>query len=190
MAIFWAWLMLLGKCWLCYHLAIEPGLIAKVYAGSQCLVLLGTAYVLMVGRVDRSIGGALVPLLHGFSYLYDFGNPVGFADAFAVYYLLLPLQWLLRLRMGVRCTVTAPVWHSLLSGFPYSMVRHPLAAVEIGLLTSVFVGLGGWHNFAVWFLSVAGAVVVTGIEERFLRTLPEYQDYAKRVPWRFVPGIC
>lgn len=84
---------------------------------------------------------------------------------------------------------------------PYSVVRHPAYASKnfswwcvmfpfaiydaitkqnVGTLITHFVGL----------LSLSGLYYLRAItEERHLSKDPEYQDYMKRVPYRFIPGV-
>ncbi|MBS0334707.1 MAG: isoprenylcysteine carboxylmethyltransferase family protein, partial [Proteobacteria bacterium] len=73
---------------------------------------------------------------------------------------------------------------------PYAIVRHPMYA--FGLLQ--FVGcplmLGSWWGLALVPLAVAGLAWRTLGEEAMLRTeLAGYDDYARRVRWRYAPGL-
>jgi protein-S-isoprenylcysteine O-methyltransferase Ste14 len=73
---------------------------------------------------------------------------------------------------------------------PYALVRHPMYAFAL----PIFVGaplIAG----SLWGL-VAAPIFAAGIgwravhEERELRAhLPGYEDYARRVRWRFAPGV-
>ena len=80
--------------------------------------------------------------------------------------------------------------HAVVSTGPYRIVRHPGYAGWIlsGLATPVMLG-------SLWALVPAalaqGALVLrTALEDRTLRDeLPGYQDYARKVRYRLVPGI-
>lgn len=80
--------------------------------------------------------------------------------------------------------------HHVVDSGVYSVVRHPMYA-GIGLYN---IGL------ALWLESYAGAIVALVpvavlavrivFEERFLkRSLPGYQEYARKVPYRLVPYV-
>jgi len=73
---------------------------------------------------------------------------------------------------------------------PYAVVRHPMYA--FGLLQ--FVGgplmLGSWWGLAVVPPAMIGLAIRTLGEEKMLRAeLPGYEAYARRVRWRFAPGL-
>jgi protein-S-isoprenylcysteine O-methyltransferase Ste14 len=73
---------------------------------------------------------------------------------------------------------------------PYAVVRHPMYAGLIPIMT----GLGLWLGSIA---AALGALVPIGLlmarialEERLLRrVLPAYEAYAARVRWRLVPGV-
>ncbi len=73
---------------------------------------------------------------------------------------------------------------------PYAHVRHPMYA--FGLLQ--FVGgplmLGSWWGLALAPFAAAGLAYRILGEEAMLRTeLAGYDDYARRVRWRYAPGL-
>jgi protein-S-isoprenylcysteine O-methyltransferase Ste14 len=72
----------------------------------------------------------------------------------------------------------------------YRFVRHPFYAAD----PFVFVGLGLWLESYATALFAIGPILLVIIrlqlEERFLRRrLPGYDEYARRVPRRLLPGI-
>jgi protein-S-isoprenylcysteine O-methyltransferase Ste14 len=80
--------------------------------------------------------------------------------------------------------------HHVIDTGPYAVVRHP-GYVAAGLIfAGIALSLG-----SVWALVPAAAaasllVLRTAWEDRTLHAeLPGYQDYARRVRWRLVPGI-
>lgn len=72
---------------------------------------------------------------------------------------------------------------------PYNIVRHPLYACEILLMTGVTI-----INFSIWAVLIEIAVILLlwrrmVNEERILtQAFPEYVEYAKRVP-RIIPRL-
>lgn len=77
---------------------------------------------------------------------------------------------------------------TVVSSGPYALVRHPMYAAVVVLVSGTALLLGSWWGLA------AGGVVVGGIarravlEERVLADeLPGYADYLARVRYRFLP---
>jgi len=73
---------------------------------------------------------------------------------------------------------------------PYAIVRHPNYAG--GFLVSLSSGLvfGSWVAVLPMLLHMLLLMVRTVQEEKMLlEGLPGYSDYARRVRWRFLPGI-
>jgi protein-S-isoprenylcysteine O-methyltransferase Ste14 len=73
---------------------------------------------------------------------------------------------------------------------PYALVRHPMYAFAIPIFLGAPLAAG-----SLWGL-IAVPIAALGIgwravrEERELRaSLPGYEDYARRVRWRFAPGV-
>lgn len=71
---------------------------------------------------------------------------------------------------------------------PYRYIRHPAYASKVALwgMECLFFAM---HSF---FLMLA-FIIIYGLrawtEERHLGADPDYKDYTKRVPWRFIPGV-
>jgi len=187
-ALFTSWFFVALRLGLIARLIAAHNIVACIFAASELLALSTTVYSLKRGRVDYSVSGALAPLLYVTPLLFDLSAHYGPPAALAAYLMLCPVQWLIRLRLGVRCTVGAPVYTSLCSSWPYSVVRHPLAATEIALCTSLAFWLSTPWNFFAWALTVAAGILAVLIEERFLKST-EYTTYCKHVPFRFIPGV-
>ena len=73
---------------------------------------------------------------------------------------------------------------------PYRWIRHPGYLVGISVFLFSSLALGSWQSLA----PAAGfsAVILrrARLEDRFLlEQLPGYAEYARRVPWRLLPGI-
>lgn len=73
---------------------------------------------------------------------------------------------------------------------PYRIVRHPMYAAALLYFLGAPLLLGSWWGLVPVPLFVAGLGVRAVGEERMLRqALPGYDDYARRVRFRLVPGI-
>lgn len=80
--------------------------------------------------------------------------------------------------------------HVTVTGGPYAYIRHPgyIGAMSV-VLTMSLVLRSPWA-LAPALLGVAVILVRTALEDRFLQArLTGYQDYARRVRYRLVPGI-
>ena|SRR5579862_3563310 len=73
---------------------------------------------------------------------------------------------------------------------PYAWVRHPGYAAAFMVLPANGLALGSWIATAIALLGLPWLVGRTIREDRMLRAgLEGYEDYARRVPWRLVPGL-
>jgi protein-S-isoprenylcysteine O-methyltransferase Ste14 len=73
---------------------------------------------------------------------------------------------------------------------PYAWVRHPGYAAAFIMLPANGLALGSWIATAIALLGLPWLVWRTIGEDRMLRAdLEGYEDYARRVRWRLVPGI-
>jgi protein-S-isoprenylcysteine O-methyltransferase Ste14 len=73
---------------------------------------------------------------------------------------------------------------------PYRIVRHPGYAGNIPPLLGIVLALGSVWTLVPAAVALIIAVIRTALEDRTLREeLPGYQDYARRVPYRLIPGI-
>ncbi len=80
--------------------------------------------------------------------------------------------------------------HRVVSEGPYRIVRHPMYAGAIFWLVGTPLLLGSWWGLAVVPLMIVGLAFRAVGEERMLRReLAGYDEYARRVRWRLVPGI-
>lgn len=73
---------------------------------------------------------------------------------------------------------------------PYAFIRHPMYAFGLLQFAAEPLMLGSWWGLAIVPVAVAALAFRTLGEERMLRTeLKGYDDYARRVRWRYAPGI-
>jgi len=81
--------------------------------------------------------------------------------------------------------------HRVIDSGPYRIVRHPgYVATILGFILSTPLLLGSWWALVPALMAVACLVVRTFLEDRTLRKeLPGYEDYARRVRWRLMPGV-
>ncbi|MEZ2126594.1 MULTISPECIES: isoprenylcysteine carboxylmethyltransferase family protein [unclassified Sinorhizobium] len=73
---------------------------------------------------------------------------------------------------------------------PYAAVRHPMYASALLFFIGLPLLLGSWIGLALSILFILGMAWRAVHEERALRAkLTGYEDYAARVPYRFVPYV-
>lgn len=73
---------------------------------------------------------------------------------------------------------------------PYAVVRHPMYGFGLLQFVGVPLMLGSWWGLAALPPMVVAVMFRTLGEERMLKTeLAGYEDYARRVRWRFAPGV-
>lgn len=80
--------------------------------------------------------------------------------------------------------------HRVISTGPYRWVRHPgYVGFMLGVLALPLV-VGEWAMYAPVLIAIALMVLRTVREDRTLHEeLPGYADYARRTPYRLIPGI-
>lgn len=80
--------------------------------------------------------------------------------------------------------------HQVISAGPYAYIRHPgYVGFSSWFLSTPLLLSSDWA-FIPAALSVIGLVIRTALEDRTLRLeLSGYAEYAKRVPFRLIPGI-
>ena len=92
--------------------------------------------------------------------------------------------------LSARSRIQSDRGHTVVQHGPYRFVRHPLYASRIVLITGVALTLGSWMALVPSVLNALLLVLRTSLEDRLLTTeLPGYQQYAKHVPDRLVPGL-
>ena len=80
--------------------------------------------------------------------------------------------------------------HTVATGGPYRLVRHPGYLGGILLSPSLGLLLGSWWAFLIGLVDSLLMVLRTYLEDRDLkRELPGYSDYARQVRYRLLPGI-
>jgi protein-S-isoprenylcysteine O-methyltransferase Ste14 len=80
--------------------------------------------------------------------------------------------------------------HKVVSSGPYRYIRHPAYAGAILYELAVPLLLASWWALLLSSLSAALLILRTYLEDRTLQTeLPGYVDYARKVPYRLLPGL-
>jgi protein-S-isoprenylcysteine O-methyltransferase Ste14 len=76
------------------------------------------------------------------------------------------------------------------TGGPYAFVRHPGYLGTFGFEVGSGILLGSWPAIALGLLGVVLLSVRTALEDRaLLEELAGYDDYARRVRYRLIPGL-
>jgi len=80
--------------------------------------------------------------------------------------------------------------HQVITGGPYSIVRHPMYAGALLLFVGTPLLLGSWWGLLFVPVAVVGIGIRAVGEERMLRReLPAYDRYAQQVRFRLLPGL-
>jgi protein-S-isoprenylcysteine O-methyltransferase Ste14 len=80
--------------------------------------------------------------------------------------------------------------HHVVTTGPYQYVRHPMYVGIIIAMLSVPLALGSWWALLPAALIMIIFIVRTGLEDRTLmEELPGYQEYARQVCYKLLPGI-
>jgi protein-S-isoprenylcysteine O-methyltransferase Ste14 len=112
------------------------------------------------------------------------GTPAGFGVAAAGVAIALCAMAHLR-----RSFAVLPAVRGIVTSGPYRAVRHPLYAGEslyVAGFVLVAVSWAGLLAFAIMLILLGWRIL---IEERKLSSRKEYQEYARRVRFRLVPGV-
>ena len=80
--------------------------------------------------------------------------------------------------------------HEVCDSGPYRVVRHPGYAGNIPPLVGIVLALGSVWTLIPAVIALIIALIRTILEDRTLHEeLPGYSEYAKRVPYKLIPGI-
>jgi protein-S-isoprenylcysteine O-methyltransferase Ste14 len=80
--------------------------------------------------------------------------------------------------------------HHLVTGGPYQWVRHPGYAAVLPAIIASGMALRSWLAAAIGALGMPLLLRRTIVEDQVLRAeLAGYEDYARQVRWRLLPGI-
>jgi protein-S-isoprenylcysteine O-methyltransferase Ste14 len=187
---FWAWV---GAMWLTgggTYVLLErtsPALVAERMKppsdrdrATRRLVVVPLVAHLVLAGLDVRFGWSPVPV----------AVQVGSLLAFTAEFLL--VGWVLASNPFASSAVRVQTERSqrVIDAGPYRLVRHPmyLAVLIVAVLSGP--ALGSWIAGVPLLLLVAIFLRRTRLEDAMLvRELDGYADYARRVPWRVVPGV-
>jgi protein-S-isoprenylcysteine O-methyltransferase Ste14 len=135
-----------------------------------------------VGQWALAIGGTLI------GFFYGVGEPVLPRAGAALMISAALLGTVATLALG-RSFGIVPANRGVKTGGPYSLVRHPLyfsyIAFDVGLLLQAASVVNG----LVFAAMVATVYWRSRFEESVLGLDPEYQAYAERTRYMFIPGL-
>jgi len=88
--------------------------------------------------------------------------------------------------LQTRFSVAGAAWVDLCDKGPYRWLRHPQLCARCLMVIACAASAGDVVALVVC-LALTFSVVL--VEESMLLGLPEYRDYAERVPYRLIPGV-
>lgn len=188
----WFWLCLLSsagwRLWIGLSLILS-GSIGGASYGVAALLSVGLGCVNAKECRFRATGwqAVVVPLLYAAGFFVQPTGP-GQPALWAV-----PFAWILiglLLYLGRNFTFAVPTYRRIVTGGPYAIVRHPLIVFTLLTRLALTCSYGGLWNWGAFAICCAKCVAEVAAEESFLRTVPEWRAYAKRVRWRVLPGVC
>lgn len=176
------------RAFMAWRFVVYGDMASVILALSEAWALVATCAGLVWSIPDKRRVAAITPLLYCAPLLL---SPVHSSDQFWLAGLLafMLLQMGVRLYMGLHLNVGIPVYRRLLDQGPYKVVRHPLAATEIGIVVCyVLHCLHPWN--IVWgSVCLACIYLAARLEEGHLQRFAPYRDYMRRVRYRFIAGV-
>jgi protein-S-isoprenylcysteine O-methyltransferase Ste14 len=150
----------------------------RVFMGGLAVVYVG--WLVLIGVDARRMAWSDVPLpIQALGALLLIGSYWGIAWVYRTNSFAAPV-----IKMQAERNQT------VISNGPYAMVRHPMYAFGLLQFVGMPLMLGSWWGLAAVPPIILALAFRTLGEERMLRAeLAGYQDYARRVRWRFAPGL-
>lgn len=110
---------------------------------------------------------------------------------FCVYVVILTWSMLVNTHFEKTVRIQTDRNHQVIDTGPYRIVRHPgYLGIIVGFIFSAPLLLASWWAFVPAAASALTMIVRTVLEDSTLRNeLAGYEDYARRVRYRLVPGI-
>lgn len=189
------WLLWLHFCAWCfgltfYFLKRDPALVERrMKAGARAEELasqkriqafnsVGFLALFLISTLDARFGWSSMPLA---------GVAIGHGLV-ALGFLIIAIA--LKENSFAAATVTVAEGQRIVSTGPYAVIRHPMYAGALILLTGIPPALGSWWGLFVLPLLVAGLIARLTDEERHLAAhLAFYAEYRRRVRHRLAPGL-
>lgn len=174
------------------RLFLGGGLSKAVALLEGIALLFGMINVMVARRRDESWRGLGVPAGYalGLALLPTFGPDPGASSWFFLGVGLVASYWALWSLRG-RFSIAGATWVGLCDWGPYRYVRHPqlLARLCIIMAVAFSMGVGDVWGVARCCVAIWVTLGVIWCEEGLLETVPEYEAYSQRVPWRVLPGV-
>jgi protein-S-isoprenylcysteine O-methyltransferase Ste14 len=163
----------------------KPSILAALNTGHNLILAFLYATRLPARKTDRT--GLILGLTAALLPILSETNPAGPVPALTVLGIAgeVIVLWSL-IKLGRRFGI-APADRGLVVSGPYRFVRHPMYAGELILRLALSASFAG--SSSAWFL-IPLMLVLQGLRAiREERVITGYADYARRVPWRFLPGL-
>jgi protein-S-isoprenylcysteine O-methyltransferase Ste14 len=140
--------------------------------------LVGFLALLVYPAIDYNLGLSPIPGI--ISIIGDVLVVIGFLIVFLV----------LRVNKFSGGTVEIVPGQTVVSNGPYAIVRHPMYAGGLLLLTGIPLALGSWWGFLVLIPGVFAIISRLRDEDKFLTmNLDGYAAYTGKVHWHLIPMI-
>jgi len=88
-----------------------------------------------------------------------------------------------------RSFAVLPALREIVATGPYHFVRHPIYFGEMLMVVGCFIAKPTGLTLLPLLVALPCLVVRVLAEESLLRESERYRDYARRVPWRLIPGV-
>lgn len=148
---------------------------------------LGIANGIVAKDRDYRLKGLWVPFCYAAGVFIISGHALNVSPvAFVLYMIAEAVSVWALLCLGVRFSVAGSAWVSLCEKGPYRWVRHPQLLARCLFIVACTVPVGHWVSLGMALLMTVSVVLV---EEQFLMTQDEYQDYSGRTRYRLIPGV-
>ncbi len=160
---------------------VKAGPIAEKESNQKLIqVFASLAFIglLILPSLDHRFSWSHVPL--GLVILGDTLVGLGFWVVFRVY----------KENSFAAATIAVAADQKVISTGPYAIVRHPMYSGALLLLLGTPVALGSWWGILMFLPMLLVIIFRLLDEEKFLRkSLPGYDDYCLKVPYRLIPSV-
>jgi protein-S-isoprenylcysteine O-methyltransferase Ste14 len=82
-----------------------------------------------------------------------------------------------------------PALRKIVTKGPYRFVRHPAYIGELTMIFACFIARPALGSISTVLAALPLVILRVHAEEQFLTAIPLYQNYAKLVRWRLLPGL-
>lgn len=173
---------------------------ADIYRGAIALNMVVILITTMIRRTAKRV--SINPFFWGITFLRIFWGftilnfvyvrnsvhliPLGYTNA--ILFLGVAIIIYSRFSLG-RNIGFIPARRELVTTGAYGYARHPIHTGELIFLISYILSSFTLLNFTLLMMGFIFIVVKSLVEESFLKDDKDYQEYCKKVPWRWVPKL-